>query len=102
MNLTNNSRNDESKTSSNQNTAKTSTPLNDDKIIKNHAFNFISPPDYNTQTIHTYRINQRSIDNEIKIKETYVKHLKSIDLAKYSFPNEYIYLFFSFKLIFAP
>jgi hypothetical protein len=38
-------------------------------------------------------VNQRT-DAEIKLKEDYFKSLKSIDLAKYSFPNEYVNFFF--------
>ena len=37
------------------------------------------------------------IDNLIIIKQSYLNHLKSIDLNKYSFPNEYKNTFNSFK-----
>jgi hypothetical protein len=86
MNLTN----DENKTLLNKNITKTSTPLNEDNIIKNPEFHFISPPNciINSQECGIRRINSRHIEDEIKIKETYIRQLKSIDLAKYSFPNE--------------
>lgn len=34
------------------------------------------------------RIDTTSIDDEIEAREAYLNHLKSIDLDKYSFPNE--------------
>jgi len=33
-------------------------------------------------------INEQAIDEEIRIREKYLNQLKSIDLSKYSFPNE--------------
>lgn len=43
-------------------------------------------------------LNSSSIDDEIKIREEYLNQLASIDLNKYSFPNEYIC--FLFKIIY--
>ena len=34
-------------------------------------------------------INNDAIDEELRVRENYLNQLKSIDLSKYSFPNEY-------------
>ena len=92
----------------------TSTPFNDgNKIKATVAFDFISPPNCNSiiqgqlidsqvieqnQRCSYYELRQRNrratlnenqkIDDELKAKEGYLKQLRSIDLSKYSFPNE--------------
>ena len=97
------------------NNSKTSTPFNEDGKVKSSvALNFVSPPPKCNSLIQSeseksenqqpsdnrqrskriilnenHHINQQ-IDAEIKLKERYLKQLKSIDLAKYSFPNEYV------------
>lgn len=43
-------------------------------------------------------INEEKLDNEIMIRETYLNQLKSIDLSKYSFPNEYVSVFKDFLI----
>ena len=43
-------------------------------------------------------INEEKLDNEILIRETYLNQLKSIDLSKYSFPNEYVCVFKDFLI----
>ena len=43
-------------------------------------------------------INEEKLDNEILIRETYLNQLKSIDLSKYSFPNEYVSVFKDFLI----
>jgi hypothetical protein len=98
----------------------TSTPLNDDLKTKNTSvFNFNPPPNCqsliqnqsddlpsrstsNYENLVRQRVNRvilndnQQIDAEIKLKEDYIKHLKSIDLAKYSFPNEYVDFVFKY------
>lgn len=34
-------------------------------------------------------INNDAIDDQLRVRENYLNRLKSIDLSKYSFPNEY-------------
>jgi hypothetical protein len=98
------------------NNTKTSTPCNDEnKINKNSvAFNFVSPPNYasmidsssinnnvndqSSSTLEYHDLRHRNsrlklndpkrLEAELKLKESYLKQLKSIDVAKYSFPNE--------------
>lgn len=87
--------------------AKTSTPFNDkQKNVNTTSLNFPSPQNYSSindsslqqqqnlrqrisTTTHRIIINDnQKLDAEIRMKENYLKHLKSIDLTKYSFPNE--------------